>query len=394
MDESVESLLSTARKAGFRAMAVVPYTAFTAWGDNVRKRPGYDSFKSLPGNEDARTSLPEAKSIVMGVWDYSAVPVPPSYRGRVARLYLSRSDLPDYGGQPATQVMEGFFGHLGWRFTRRVPRRETAVAAGLLVQRRNCLGFLPGGHSFVALFAWAVEAELKPWRAWFDGGAAGAGPAVGEPLDFVYPPERRDPCGDCRLCLDACPTGALVAPFTVDPRRCIDRNNSLSGEAVPRDIRSRLGGWVYGCDACQEACPHNRRVVRAGSGGGDPAAATEGFTWPDLSLEGLSAVTAEEYEAVWSSLFVFNSDRDDLRRNAIIALGNLGDRAAEPSLRAALADPGPIIRGHAAWALGRLATPSAREALRTALAIEADATAREEMTLALADEGRSATIHD
>ncbi|MEW6046777.1 MAG: 4Fe-4S double cluster binding domain-containing protein [Bacillota bacterium] len=78
-----------------------------------------------------------------------------------------------------------------------------------------------------------------------------------------YPPARRDPCGNCRLCIDNCPTGALVGPFVLDPTRCIDRNTWRAGEWLPRRVGSKLGTRVYGCDACQEVCPFNKRALTA-----------------------------------------------------------------------------------------------------------------------------------
>lgn len=92
-------------------------------------------------------------------------------------------------------------------------------------------------------------------------------------------------------------------------------------------------------------------------------------------------VSDEEYHAVWHRYFVYNPSKNDIRRNAIVALGNLGDAAAEPILRQALGDGDPIIRGHAAWALARIATRTARRALGAALARETDPAVRDEITL-------------
>lgn len=360
-------------------MAALPYTEFSDWLQTVSGRPGYDELGSWTGLARARASLPEARSIVVAAWDYSKTPVPPLL-GKVARLYLTFSDPPDPATHPGCRFLLEAFDRLGWKATAKVPRREAAVAAGMLVQRRNCLGYLPRGHSFVTLFAWAVDAEVEPARAVRHEDAERE---TIEPLSgFRYPPARQDPCGRCRECIDACPTGALVSPFVLDPRRCIDRNTWRAGEGIPRELRPRLRSWIYGCDACQEACPHNHRagaVVETGDGTGIVSATdSEGV------LERLAVVDEEAFRKTWSRLFVFNSNRNDIRRNAIVALANVGAPRAEGVLCEVLKDEDPIIRGHAAWALGRIGTPGARRALERAGRREADDSVRGEIALAAA----------
>jgi len=374
----MDRLWSAAREAGFAGLAAFPFTEFSAWLETLSGRPGYEEFPSWRGLANARKSLPAARSIVVAVWDYSKIAVPP-LTGKVARLYLTFSDPPDLASHPGGRSLLRVFGSLGWEATADVPRREAAVAAGLLAQRRNCLGYLPRGHSFVSLFAWAVDAELKPARAVRDGDTEGGSM---EPMsDFVYPPARQDPCGSCRLCLDTCPAGALVSPFVLDPRRCIDRNTSRAGEGIPRELRPKLGTWIYGCDVCQQACPHNHgaaAVVGAGDGSGIASAARS-----EAVLEELATVEEESFQQTWSKLFVYNVARNDIRRNAIVALGNVGDPRAERALRGVLGDEDPVIRGHAAWALGRLGTPGARRALEKARRQETDDLARTEIVLAM-----------
>ncbi len=376
MAATLEELYPAACEAGFRALAAIPYTEFFSWRDAVRDRPGYEEFASLPSMADPRMSLPGARSVVVAVWDYSRVAVPPSVRGKVARLYLSHSDPPDLLMHPAARCMMETFTRLGWKYSAKVPRREAAVAAGLVVQRRNCLSYFVNGYSFISLFAWAVDAEIEPGRAICDGTATAG--AI-EPLKgFSYPPARTDPCGQCRVCIDACPTGALVSPFVLDPRRCIDRNTWREGEWLPRELRPKLGTWVYGCDACQETCPHNWEAIKSASSLPSSERAIGDFSLPRLALVG-----DEEYRTIWHRLFVFNSNRNDFRRNAMVALGNMGDPAVEPVLKEGLKDADPIIRGHAAWALGKIGTRGARVALEAALAGEGDLAVREEITLAL-----------
>lgn len=388
----MERLWPAAREAGFTGLAAFPFTEFSAWLETLSGRPGYEEFPSWRGLANARESLPTARSVVVAAWDYSKIPVLP-LTGKVARLYLTFSDPPDPASHPGGRRLLEAFARLGWKATTKVPRREAAVAAGLLVQRRNCLGYLPRGHSFVSLFAWAVDAEVEPARAVRGGDADGD--SVEQLSGFTYPPARQDPCGGCRKCLDACPTGALASPFVLDPRRCIDRNTWRIGEGIPRELRPKLGSWIYGCDVCQQACPHNHGAgpvvgtrddadtdVRAGVGPGAD---------PERVLEYLATVDEESFRKSWSRLFVYNPNRNDVRRNAIVALGNVGGTRAEPTLLGLLSDEDPVIRGHAAWALGRLGTASARRALERACQRETDSLARREIRLSLEEETNGAT---
>lgn len=378
MAATLEELYPVAREAGFLALAAIPYTEFSAWNNAMRSRPGYEEITSLPPLADPRLTLPGARSVVIAALDYSRTPVPPSVRGKVARLYLSHSDPPEFGQHPAARRLNETFARLGWQSSTKVPRREAAVAAGLVVQRRNCLGYLPNGHSFISLFGWAVDAEIEPGRLLC--GDAVTGCSI-EPLnEFSYPPARTDPCGRCRICIDACPTEALVSPFVLDPRRCVDRNTWREGEWLPRELRSKLGSWIYGCDTCQEVCPRNQRALTSVS-------ASSGQETADFSLARLALVGDEEYRAIWEKLFVYNPNRNDIRRNVMVALGNLGDPALEPVLQEGLGDADPVIRGHAAWSLGRIGTRTARTALEAALTLENDPSVCEEIRLALAATG-------
>jgi len=166
-------------------------------------------------------------------------------------------------------------------------------------------------------------------------------------LDLVPTPPLDADCGSCRLCIDACPTGALDEPGTVDATRCLSYWTQAPG-AIPSEYRRELGAQVYGCDICQDVCPWNRGVERRLA---DEQPSAEGHidlvTW--LEQDGRALV--EEYDR----LYVPRNDSSWLRRNALVALGNNGTREHEPVLRrfAAAADD-DMLREHAAWALERL----------------------------------------
>jgi epoxyqueuosine reductase len=142
-----------------------------------------------------------------------------------------------------------------------------------------------------------------------------------------------------------------------------------------------MGDWVFGCDVCQDVCPWNRARPAA------PHAEFEGAAGVGrtVDLQNLLALDDAAFRARFRGTALLRTKRRGLLRNAAVALGNLGDRAAIPTLRDALRDPEPLVRSHAAWALGRLAPLDqvTVDELRGAAAREVDPEAREEMFTAL-----------
>jgi len=193
-------------------------------------------------------------------------------------------------------------------------------------------------------------------------------------------------CGGCDACLRVCPTGALVAPGVLDNRRCISFWTIEHRGSIPREMRPLIGDWIFGCDLCQEICP-----INAGARPSFPdAQAVEAFGPPIEARPGLEELLTLDdaaFRARFRESAVWRTRRAGLLRNVCVALGNVADRASVPALTAALEDPEPLVRGHAAWALGRLAGTAARAALERALSREADAEGRGECELALQECG-------
>ncbi len=189
----------------------------------------------------------------------------------------------------------------------------------------------------------------------------------------------RKTCGSCTRCIPACPTAALRGDYTIDATRCISDLTQRT-DAIPRDMRALIGQWVWGCDLCQVACPPNARARIAG-GKADTPLAPETST---PSLIRLLHLRSGEFKRIYAKSAMGWRGAAILRRNAAVALGNSLDRAAVPALRDALfGDPHPLVRGHAAWALGRIGSPPAIEALALRLLSESDATVKEEVEAAL-----------
>jgi epoxyqueuosine reductase len=185
-------------------------------------------------------------------------------------------------------------------------------------------------------------------------------------------------CGSCRRCLVGCPTGAFVSPYVLDARRCISYLTIELKGPIPRELRPLVGDWIFGCDVCQEVCPWNRKAPP----GAEPAFRSRaGFEAPELIS--LLRMSDEEFRAGFKGSPIKRAKRRGLLRNVAVALGNSGDQRAVPALRSALRDHEPLVRGHAAWALGRLGGADAREGLLEALEAEPEDWVREEMGSAL-----------
>src|SRR3989449_5145812 len=198
------------------------------------------------------------------------------------------------------------------------------------------------------------------------------------PLETDTPLKKN--CGACDACLRVCPTGALVSPGILDNRRCISFWTIEHRGVIPLAIRPLIGDWIFGCDLCQEVCPANARPAAP-----DPnALAAFGPTIEARPrLEDLLTLDEPAFRRRFRQSAVWRTRRAGLLRNVCIALGNVADRQSVPALAGALVDDAPLIRGHAAWALGRLGGPAARQGLALALTREADAWVRDECELAL-----------
>ncbi len=188
-------------------------------------------------------------------------------------------------------------------------------------------------------------------------------------------------CGTCTRCIVACPTGALRGDYTIDATRCISDLTQRT-DAIPRALRPLIGDWVWGCDLCGLACPPSRNATAAIDAVFAPLDADAAAPPLVELLELRSGAYKRRYRASamgWRGAAI-------LRRNAAIALGNAGDRATVPALvRALTEDPHPLVRGHVAWALGRIGSPAAWAALAARRALEGDQSVLAEIDAAFSD---------
>ena len=199
-------------------------------------------------------------------------------------------------------------------------------------------------------------------------------------------------CGSCVRCIDDCPTGAIVAPYVIDNARCISYLTIENRGPIPRELRPLMQDWVFGCDICQDVCPVNRKA-RPGVFNTEGTESTEDFVKKGkssvssvvdgfLDLVKLLEMSEEEFRSRFAGTSIMRAKWAGMQRNACVALGNLGDAASVPALSRALRAAEPLVRGHAAWALGRIGGPQAASALAEAAGVETDPDAAEEIALA------------
>ncbi|MFL5562618.1 MAG: tRNA epoxyqueuosine(34) reductase QueG [Gemmatimonadaceae bacterium] len=224
----------------------------------------------------------------------------------------------------------------GYVDTGPILERDLARRAGLGWFGKNTNLINPGRGSFFFLGALLVELELP-----------------------VSAPFEADRCGSCTRCLDACPTDALVAPRELDATRCISYLTIELKGAIPEELRGALGELLYGCDICQDVCPWNEKFATALADDSpfQPRAVLGGKDAPKdartLARE-LLAMTQWEFSSAFRGSPMKRAKRRGLARNAAVALGNAGAPEDVPVLEAALAHDEPLVREHAAWALGRI----------------------------------------
>ena len=260
-------------------------------------------------------------------------------------------------------------------------------------------------HSLIRLTGIAPRRRSEDWKVYVDTGAllershgqhAGLG-FVGKNTMLIHPrrggnfflgvllttmafdeydaPAAETMCGSCQRCLQACPTDAFPAPYVLDARRCISYLTIEHKGWVARELRPRMGNWIFGCDICQEVCPFQRFA---------PDECEPVFCATDIdrvapNLLDILLLTELEFAARYRGTALWRIGLPRLLRNACIAAGNWGNEAAITPLEQLLRHELSIVRGHAAWALWRILDSAARPILREYERCEMDEDAREEL---------------
>ncbi len=180
--------------------------------------------------------------------------------------------------------------------------------------------------------------------------------------DLEIAPDESEPdhCGNCRLCLDACPTDALVAPYELDARRCIAHATIEDPGSIPSGQRADHGEWLFGCDICQEVCPWNRT---AGPALVDPLGLRDRLrtrdAWEGPALQWVLELDPDAWREVTRRSALRRARHRGLLRNALVVAGNSGDRKLIPLVRKHAEGADALLREHARWALERLESAEA-----------------------------------
>jgi epoxyqueuosine reductase len=267
------------------------------------------------------TLLPNARSVVSAALCYYA-PEPERTPGA--------GRLPRYAWRDAYAELREKLDELGRRLggeyrvlvdANQHVDREAAARSGVGFYGKNTMLITRRHGSWVVLGTLVTDVELEP-----------------------TPPLGLD-CGDCTLCIDACPTDALETAGTLDATRCLSYW-SQAPAAVPVEYREELGAQVYGCDICQDVCPWNRGIEKRRDSVRPGEAHVSLVEW--LSLD------PDELSRRYDRLYVPRNDGRWLRRNALIAAGNVGGAAERDAVAAFADDEDELLREHASWALERL----------------------------------------
>ncbi|OWA35141.1 tRNA epoxyqueuosine(34) reductase QueG [Saccharibacillus sp. O16] len=239
--------------------------------------------------------------------------------------------------------------------------RAVAHRAGIGFQGKNCMIISPKYGSWIYLGELITNIPFAPDQ------------------------EVQEDCGDCTRCIDACPTGALVGPGELNAQRCVSFLTQTKG-LLTEEFMMKIGNRLYGCDTCQIVCPKNK-----------------GKHWPHHDqlqpdpekakplLLPLLDLSNRQFKEQFGETAAAWRGRGPIQRNAVIALGNFKDEAALPKLIEVLgSDPRPVMRGTAAWSIGRIGGSAAEEALLAAQTLEQDEEVLERISLALSEvrEGR------
>lgn len=348
------------RLCGFTRLSRLPRADFfTAWLARGLAGDMHYLARQPERRIDPLRTFPQARSVICLGYPYTPPVLPPidwqnELRGRIA-AYAAGADYHDVI-QAKLRRLIGFL-----EAQRPGVWARSYVDTGPLLERewayRGGLGWFGKNTMLLhkAMGSWFFLAEIL----------------VDLDLDGDGPPAEH--CGTCTRCMADCPTDALEDGYVLKSPSCISYLTIEHRGAIPHALRPKLGNWIFGCDVCQEVCPWNLKFGR-------PRAELIDELYP--SLPALLALDDAGFRARFRRSAVRRAKRRGLLRNVAIALGNSRNPKAIGPLAVALNDAEPLIRGHAAWALGQLARPAL---LEKRLRREDDNTVRQEILTALGE---------
>lgn len=322
--------------------------------------------RHLPLKEDTRRLLEEAKSIISLAMNYYTLDTPKALvedpsRGQISR-YAWGDDYHDIIRERLLLLVEFIKDTAETDLKSRVfvdsgpiLEREYAQKAtlGWIGKNTNLINWRSGSWYFLAEVLVSIELEYETQTL-------------------------RGSCGTCTKCIEACPTDAIIEPNLLDSRLCISYLTIELKDSIPKELRPQIGNLIFGCDICQEVCPWNSKAIPTTEPAFQPR---DGNLAPELLS--LISMTQTEFSKKFKGSPIKRAKRRGFLRNVIVAIGNWRSRAAVPALQKALTDDEPLLRGHAAWALGQIGGKTAKHALETQLTGESDSEVISEIQEAL-----------
>ena len=311
--------------------------------------------KHLPLKTDVRRLLAEAKSVISLAMNYHTLDPPEALTQDPGRGQISRYAWgDDYHELIRERLLELV------TFIKQTAEKE--------LRTRVCVDTAPiieREYAQRAGIGWiGKNTNLIHWRSgsWYFLAEV----LIDVALEYDTP-DLRGSCGTCTRCIEACPTDAIVEPNLLDSRLCISYLTIELKGSIPKALRPKVGNLIFGCDICQEVCPWNSKAVPTTEPAFQPR---HGNLAPKLlSLVGM---TQQEFSRRFKGSPIKRAKRRGFLRNVLVAIGNWGTRRAVPALKGALADHEPLVRSHAAWALGKIGGETAKRALQTRLTVETD----------------------
>ncbi len=352
--------------------------------------------RHLPLKEDPRRLLAEAKSVISLAMNYYTLDTPQLLAEDPGRGQISRYAWGDDYHEVIRERLRQLVEFIRQRFAETEPDSRICVDTAPILEREyaqkaqlgwigkntNLINWRSGSWYFLAEVLVNVPLELtvesqwpvqiagdRPPRYGDDGTvrqiAGDRPPRYGDDDRYETPALPRGSCGTCTRCIEACPTDAIVAPNVLDSRLCISYLTIELKASIPTALRPKMGNLIFGCDICQEVCPWNSKAVPTTESAFHPR---EGNLAPELLS--LVNMTQIEFSRRFKGSPIKRAKRRGFLRNVLVAIGNWGARKALPALKIALTDDEPLVRSHAAWAVGQIGGETAAKLLQTRLAVE------------------------
>lgn len=346
LDQLKQEVIDYAHSIGIDSIG---FTTADPFDELKKKLEDYHSKGYASGFEESdielrtvpKLSLPSARSIIAIAVGYpnKLKGAPKSVRGDRRGMFARAS-----WGQDYHTIMRNRLDKLSLFLKEKVPDVEiksmvdTGVLSDRSVAERAGLGFA-GKNGFI------INEELGTWNY------------LGEMLVSIpFKPDDPviDSCGDCNICVDRCPTGALVGNGQLNSQKCISFLTQTKGY-LKDEYRYKIGNRLYGCDTCQQVCPRNRGINTEHD---------DIILEPEVlkpRLVPLLKMSNKEFKNTYGHLAGAWRGKKPIQRNAIVALAHFNEESTIPELKdVALTDPRPMIRGTAFWAIGQIQGEEAR----------------------------------